>query len=299
MPQLPPDERKALEKHWRTPAGIAWPTIALSLAVLVGYVASTAAAVTGALSFAFAIPLNTLLAYLAFTPAHEAGHGNIAGSVKAARPLEAAIGWMMAGILSAPYPGLRYLHLQHHSHTNDPENDPDFRVAGSGFFRVALRCLTVERGYGAVVRRLLERNSRGMQEAAAQARPWTLFSIVLWGSAIYFGFWLSLLLLWSLPAVLGLGLLAFAFDWLPHHPHDNRERYRDTRVLLGAGLGTVLLGQNYHLIHHLYPRVPFYRYATCFGEVRPVLDAERSPIQVAWGRDALASPGGDVDRAAG
>ena len=46
-----------------------------------------------------------------------------------------------------------------------------------------------------------------------------------------------------------------------------------------GGLNTLLLGQNYHLLHHLYPRMPFYRYAACFRAVRPVLEAERARIE--------------------
>ena len=32
----------------------------------------------------------------------------------------------------------------------------------------------------------------------------------------------------TLPGTLAIGLLAFAFDWLPHHPHSERGRYVDT-----------------------------------------------------------------------
>ena len=78
------------------------------------------------------------------------------------------------------------------------------------------------------------------------------------------GYGLEVVLLWLMPARLAIGLLAFGFDWLPHHPHDVRsddDRYRATVVRPSPWLTPLLIYQNYHLIHHLYPAVPFYRYS--------------------------------------
>ena len=38
------------------------------------------------------------------------------------------------------------------------------------------------------------------------------------------------------------------------------------------------LFQNFHLIHHLFPRVPFYLYPKAFRSLKPVLDRERAHI---------------------
>ena len=48
--------------------------------------------------------------------------------------------------------------------------------------------------------------------------------------------------------------------------------------MLFPGLTTLLLGQNYHLIHHLYPAVPFFRYGACFREIRADLAVRGAPI---------------------
>ena len=68
-------------------------------------------------------------------------------------------------------------------------------------------------------------------------------------------------------------VLAFAFDFLPHYPYDTNARYFDTRVTPGRVLNTLLLGQNYHLIHHLWTTIPWYRYRRAFGETRDALEA--------------------------
>jgi fatty acid desaturase len=45
--------------------------------------------------------------------------------------------------------------------------------------------------------------------------------------------------------------------------------------------------QTYHLIHHLFPRIPFYRIGAAFHEMRPVLEAEGATLHDwthAWDR---------------
>ena len=36
--------------------------------------------------------------------------------------------------------------------------------------------------------------------------------------------------------------------------------------------------QNFHLIHHLFPRVPFYLYPKAFRSLKPVLEREKAHI---------------------
>lgn len=273
------DARRAeVERPWRSARGVAIPTIGLAGAVCAASVVSTAAAVHGALPSLIAVPLHVVWAYLAFTPAHEASHGNVAGTNARLRWLETTVGWVGFAILALPYSMFRYLHLRHHSHTNDPENDPDLRASGGTMASILFGCFTVQWGYVRVLRRELDRGSPGAEDAMRGVWLYMAVSLVVLGTAVWFGFWKWLLLLWILPASIAQGCLALVFDWLPHHPHASRERYKDTRIILFPGLETLLLGQTHHLIHHLYPRLPFYRYSECFASVRPVLEAKGSSI---------------------
>jgi fatty acid desaturase len=91
---------------------------------------------------------------------------------------------------------------------------------------------------------------------------------------VWAGFGLQLLALWVLPGWLAGGLLAFAFDWLPHHPHGDTGRFTNARMLDGGWLLTVLMvGQDAHLVHHLWPKVPFYRYHAVYRAVAAELPA--------------------------
>lgn len=71
-------------------------------------------------------------------------------------------------------------------------------------------------------------------------------------------------------------MLNVLFQWLPHYPFDRNDH---TRISLWTGGTFATLQQNLHLMHHLWPSVPFYNYHRLFVALRPLLIAEGSPIQ--------------------
>ena len=74
--------------------------------------------------------------------------------------------------------------------------------------------------------------------------------------------------------------------WLPHHPHGEHGRYRDTRITLFPGSTLLIWGQDHHLLHHPFPRVPHYRLPSLFREIRPILEEHGARIE-----GPLAGPG--------
>lgn len=70
---------KALQS-WREHAGgTAWPTIVLATGTLIAWVATVVAHASGSLATGPAALSALALAYVAFTPLHEAVHGNVGG----------------------------------------------------------------------------------------------------------------------------------------------------------------------------------------------------------------------------
>lgn len=268
---------------WRGYVGdFAWPTFLLGALIVLGELALWTFTLTGHLPRAWGFVFATALAYAAFTVMHEAVHGNIHGDKASLRPLSELVGWLAGVTLFAPLPLFRVLHLRHHSFTNHDEKDPDHWVKGGNVLSIALRCASIFPYYffdffvGA-----------SSQSDAARASRFTsliafLSMVTLAVTLSALGFGVEVLTLWVLPALAASALLAFAFDWLPHAPHIERRRYLDTRVIEGRVLAAVLFFQNYHLIHHLYPRVPFYRYRTLFERVRPELVREGSRVEQAF-----------------
>ena len=89
---------------------------------------------------------------------------------------------------------------------------------------------------------------------------------------------------WFVPARLALTALAATFSWLPHQPHSATDPYHATTVRSSPWLTWVLLGQNFHLVHHLDPSIPFYKLERKWREnhdefrSRGAVDKSRIPI---------------------
>jgi fatty acid desaturase len=269
-------DHKAMNRVWKQHTGsVAWPTLLLVAVLFVCSASLVALGVLRILPLWVAGALLVPVAYGWFTPLHEAVHGNIGGSRRHAW-LDTAIGWLSALAFVAPYPAFRAVHLRHHGVANKPGKDPDLWVAGANPLTIALRCLTIVPHYYWMFVTELRTESAQMAQAVRQAAAAVLFFAVASGVAVWAGFGAELLALWVFPGVLASGWLAFAFDWLPHHPHGKTGRFDNARILEGGPVLSVLMaGQDAHLIHHLWPKVPFYRYHAVLREVRPMLEAEQ------------------------
>lgn len=257
---------------------VAWRTVALAALVLAGYITLVRFALSGDVSWWLAAPGLTALAYVAFTPMHEASHGNVSGGVNGWRWLDPVVGWGMSLVFAAPFPAFRAVHLRHHGRTNHRDDDPDAWVAGDSWWQVIARCWTIFPHYDWVyLRRLMWLTPAAQREgwrvvAAFVATGLGLVALIAQGhGAALFALWLG-------PAWAASGLLALAFDWLPHVPHQRTGRYVDTRAIDVRWLDAPLLGQNLHAIHHLYPRVPFYRYRATFDAMAPELESRGTEV---------------------
>jgi beta-carotene hydroxylase len=82
---------------------------------------------------------------------------------------------------------------------------------------------------------------------------------------------------WFIPAFLVGIALGLFFDYLPHRPFTDRNRWKNARVYPGKVLNILILGQNYHLIHHLWPSIPWYNYQPAYDLMKPLLDEKGSP----------------------
>ena len=208
--------------------------------------------------------LATVLAlHLAGTIIHDASHNSAHNN----RTLNAILGHGSALMLGFAFPVFTRVHLQHHAHVNDPKNDPDHFVSTGGpLWLIAARFFYHEIYF--FQRRLWQKN---------ELWEWFfsrlfLFTVVF--LSIHYDFVDYLLNYWFSPAlVVGLALGLF-FDYLPHRPFQERDRWKNSRVYPGRLLNILICGQNYHLIHHLWPSIPWYKYQTAYYATKPLLDAK-------------------------
>jgi len=87
----------------------------------------------------------------------------------------------------------------------------------------------------------------------------------------------------SLRWLIGAIIVLYLFAYVVHRPHEKVGRYLDTSTILlprplHALITWLWLFQNYHSIHHLFPRVPFYKYAQLYGELEEIMLAKGAPI---------------------
>jgi beta-carotene hydroxylase len=98
--------------------------------------------------------------------------------------------------------------------------------------------------------------------------------VAAFAAAARLGFVSTLLVYWLLPAQLAGAALGFLFDYWPHRPHTGRGRLKDTAAIMPRYLDPIFLAQNIHLLHHLFPTVPWYRYRSAFLAIEPGVRAE-------------------------
>ena len=205
--------------------------------------------------------LNVTALHLVGTVIHDASH-HVAHSN---RVVNAALGHGSALLLGFSFPVFTRVHMQHHANVNDPENDPDHFVSTGGpLWMIAARFFYHEIFF--FQRRLWRKN---------ELLEWCLGRLAV-GSIVYAAFYFDfvpyIFNYWFSPAlVVGLALGLF-FDYLPHRPFKERNRWKNARVYPNPILNLLIMGQNYHLIHHLWPSIPWYHYQTAYRVTQPLLD---------------------------
>lgn len=235
---------------------VSWPTLALLAGLMTVWAAAVYAGSTGLMPAPAAILLTTWMAYAAFTPMHDAAHG----SVSRVSWLNETVGHLSSIILNGPFHAFRFVHLAHHRFTNEPGKDPDLWSGTGPALLLPLRWATQELHYYYLY--VKHWTQRPENERLGFLVSFGLQGVILaWLAASGWG--KEALLYWVLPAKIAVMLLAFCNDYLPHQPHAitaKEDRYRATHILTSPLLDFLFLNQNMHLIHHLYPGVPFHRY---------------------------------------
>lgn len=218
----------------------------------------------------------SICSYAQFTVAHDAVHVAIS---KKYRRLNDWVGWIAQLWLgpTSSWHGLRYNHLKHHAHTNNAVMDPDYWCSlkgPGGKYLTPLRWLCVDVSYFHMY--YIENLPKKAFWIQFKAYLYEIVKISIIIAACYWGWLPFLLQYWILPSRLALFILAYAFDFLPHFPHDvtrKENRYKTTAYLYTPWIFRPLLSlltfyQNYHIAHHLVPTVPFYHYKHVWEDMK-------------------------------
>jgi fatty acid desaturase len=237
------------------------------------------------------VPYGILLAFL-FMVEHEATHGTLHSNAA----LNDAIGRLAGFVILLPFTWFRWFHLAHHRHTNDPAQDPELQGGPRPQSRGAWAWHVSGLPYWIAEARVIWRLARGQADDSfvpAKARPrivaearLMLLGYVLAALSFFLGpllFWI-----WLLPVLIGqVALRIFLLSEHADCPHSS-DMLENTRTTLTTRLmRLVTLNASYHIEHHSYPQVPWYRLPDLHRLIRAELKTT-SDGYAAFTRDFLA-----------
>jgi len=165
--------------------------------------------------------------------------------------------------------GFALCHWNHHRYTNT-DSDPD--CAGYKKHKTFLTRLLVSRPdamwtYLATTVRMafgikMDRRKRYKLAVAGPAlRAFCFFNLLTWTFMLGLLCWTALsdpVRFFILTVVLATAIMILGLNPYIEHAGTDIGHGRDTRSRLGWWWSLFYLGQNHHLVHHLYPSVPFY-----------------------------------------
>jgi len=264
------DEERQVSQ--RLSGDFAWPTVVL-LVVMVGIELGVIVAWRlGSMPLLAGMFINSLASYGLYTVVHDAVHRLISGRGARGERWDTVCGTIAAQLILLDFAGHRASHLRHHAHTNT-ERDPDLGAKGPMaalpikwlVSNIILLLVALPGGAhlaNGLMRRLgANAATDGVEDSLLAAQRWAVrVGVLAVLVSIPLGVVVPVVFLWIVPARLTFLYLAFFFAWLPHFPYEETGRFHNTRITLFPGSTWLLLQQDRHLIHHLYPSIPWYRY---------------------------------------
>ncbi|MEE3326813.1 MAG: fatty acid desaturase [Myxococcota bacterium] len=278
-------DREAVREAKAFMGETAWPTMLFGLVIVVGYAATFWAVAEGELGLVAGFFINGLLVYGSYTVLHETVHGNVSGFGQPPQWYNELFGYLSGFIMAIPLSVHRVNHLTHHRKTNDPEADPDMVMAihgRPGLFSVFVASLrSIVKQYTFFLGPAWGRTTPSERRLAAAEMAVSVGVRV--GLALA-GYPMEVLVLTVLANLLGNFIIVAFFAVAVHNPNQEHGRYRDTSTILlspswlNRGVTWLWLWQNYHSVHHLFPRIPFYRYAQVFDRIDEIMTTRGAPI---------------------
>lgn len=245
---------------------VEWPTLFTIVGCYAGW--ATATAFLYPIAPVVTIVLTGILIALHASLTHEVLHGH---PFRSKRANEALV--FLSLNLWLPYNRFRDLHLAHHRDQSltdpydDPETnflDPDVWGTLPAWLKLVFRINNTLLGrivIGPVIGQLVFMRSDWQAARAGDRTVWLAWALHVPGVLLVLA-WVILatdMPIWAylISAHIGLGLLKIR-TFLEHQAHD-KARARTVIIEDRGPLAFLFLNNNLHVVHHMHPRVPWYR----------------------------------------
>lgn len=222
------------------------------------------------------ILLNAYAMYLAFFVWHEGTHQSLSSS----KLLNDVLGTLGAQFLTPTMPiqVYRVLHLQHHRNTGENPADPDDLLVRAKTWQLPFVLPFIDLHWAL----WYVRYSSTRPTSEKMMMGFFLLTYVAWHVL-----WLSspyamdFILLWMIPQRMAFTAVAYMFARI-QHPHDLVQRehpFQATVVNPDTPLYNIFLygGNGFHLVHHIWPSIPYYRVRSAWYVMREYLNAQDIP----------------------
>jgi len=253
---------------------VPWEMVAWGLGNFVLWLALWPLTIMGILPLWAGFLIATICVSLSYLPSHEAQHSIIAAEGTKLRWLNELVGHVSIIPLVLPYRLAWITHRMHHAHANDPELDPDHYNQADSWWQsiwngIKSRQPGAPNAYQAIAQQSDEPH---IQRAVLEAILLRTGHFVVLAALAWTGYAIEAALLWWLPRHIGTSYIQLFLSWAPHHPMQEKGRYRDTRAWRSP-VGTILsVGMEYHIVHHLYPKIPLVQTGPAFYEMKELLE---------------------------
>jgi ferredoxin-NADP reductase/fatty acid desaturase len=263
---------------------ISWPIVGIFTFALALFGASTWAFLTDRWPAIATVAASATAIFVLFTVLHDASHYSISSH----RWVNVAFGRVAMFFVSPliSFKSFAFIHIEHHRNTNDGASDPDHFVSAAPWWQLPVRFPAMDLPYITFLVRNVRKRPRA--EVLETVALMTFSAAVIVVAAFAGELW-TLALIYLIPERVAIFVLAWWFDWLPHHNLEDTQRenrYRATRNRVGSEwiLTPLLLSQNYHLVHHLHPSIPFYRYVATWRRNETAYLERDSAISTVFGQ---------------
>jgi len=252
------------------------PTVVLAVALLsLSFLCLATGFLFYDLAFYAYIPLGAiqvLMVFLGFTVLHDGVHGSLSQK-RWLNEIFVGLSWIL--FVHNPFVW-RKIHLTHHAKTNKGKADPDFFVSHKYLGVRILKSFFLIFAYDIYAFRYFR---------SWKMRAYNVASILTAPLLLYVAFatpftW-PILVIWVIPAYIGVGLLSCANVAFPHHPAKETDKFRNAHnAYVPWVIQLVMLNQNLHLVHHLNPRIPWYEYPEYWKEHEHEFTEKGAPLAV-------------------
>ena len=275
------NEQEAQQVVIRHIGGFAWPTLLLLVSCALIYLSSVVHLLTDPTFSWWVLAGIAFCTYAIYTPLHDAVHGAVTGMNIERRWVNEWTGFIAGHFIGISFISHRRSHLKHHRSTNHPTEDPDMVLSASNGRELMVACLK-----GVPKEWSFAMSFEHFTDAEKVTVRREFIAIILTRLLLLvFCADLGITLLTLLGGqLIGNAILVTLFAWSVHHPHTEQERMKTTTVYRArTGLDTAMTliwgYQNYHAIHHLYPKVPFFRYRRLYRALEPYLRESGVPAK--------------------